>query len=134
FALQLPHVIVLTIPMSLLVGILIATARMAADSELVALSASGISIRALLAPVLRIALVFTAATTWLSFDVMPRANAAITRTIFDIFRNNLLRNVKPHEFNSRLLLGYTFYVDEVVTTPAGDVWRGVLLDPGLSGG
>ena len=46
----LPHVVVLTIPMSFLFGVLLAAGRMNADSELVALQAGGISVRRLLRP------------------------------------------------------------------------------------
>jgi LPS export ABC transporter permease LptG/LPS export ABC transporter permease LptF len=129
FVLQLPHVIVLTLPMSLLVGILVATARLAADSELIALSAAGISISTLLRPVLKLALLFTLLTGWLAFDLMPHANAAITTTLFDILQQHVLRNVRPGEFNARLLPGFTFYVREVVREPDGDRWHGVMLQP-----
>ena len=43
--LSLPNIIVLTVPMSLLFGILIAVGRMSADSEVIAMRALGISTR-----------------------------------------------------------------------------------------
>jgi len=49
--LSLPHIIVLTVPMSLLFGILIAVGRLSSDSEIIAMRASGISARAIYRPV-----------------------------------------------------------------------------------
>ncbi len=43
-ALNLPHIVVITIPMALLFGILVAVGRLAADSELTALRAAGVSL------------------------------------------------------------------------------------------
>src|SRR5512142_48468 len=48
---SLPHIVVLTVPMSLLFGILIAIGRMSADSEIIAMRALGISTRTIYRPV-----------------------------------------------------------------------------------
>ena len=50
--LTLPNIVVLTLPMSLLFGILIAVGRLSSDSELIAMRASGISLLALYRPIL----------------------------------------------------------------------------------
>src|SRR5437762_14388249 len=49
--LSLPHIIVLTVPMSLLFGILIAVGRLSSDSEIIAMRASGISASTIYRPV-----------------------------------------------------------------------------------
>src|SRR5262245_58027399 len=51
----LPRVLELTLPMALLLGILIGVGRLSAESELVALRASGVSYRRVLLPVLVLA-------------------------------------------------------------------------------
>src|SRR5262245_55507049 len=51
----LPRVLELTLPMALLLGILIGVGRLSAESELVALRASGVSYRRVLMPVLVLA-------------------------------------------------------------------------------
>ncbi len=43
--LSLPHIVVLTVPMSLLFGVLIAVGRLSSDSEIIAMRALGISTR-----------------------------------------------------------------------------------------
>src|SRR5207245_5063398 len=49
--LSLPNIIVLTVPMSLLFGILIAVGRLSADSEIISMRALGISTRMIYRPV-----------------------------------------------------------------------------------
>src|SRR5438067_12244445 len=49
--LSLPHIIVLTVPMSLLFGILIAVGRLSADSEIIAMADHGILARPIYRPV-----------------------------------------------------------------------------------
>src|SRR5918995_1456372 len=48
---SLPNIIVLTVPMSLLFGILIAVGRLSSDSEIVAMRSLGISTRTIYRPV-----------------------------------------------------------------------------------
>src|SRR5438093_9261154 len=50
--LSLPHIIVLTLPMSLLFGILIAIGRLSSDSEIIAMRALGLSTRAIYGPLI----------------------------------------------------------------------------------
>ena len=51
FLCSLTPVLAFTIPMAVLVGVLIGLGRLSADSEIVALHASGISLRRLLVPI-----------------------------------------------------------------------------------
>ena len=48
----LPNIVVLTLPMSLLFGTLIAVGRLSSDSELIAMRASGLSLLSLYRPIL----------------------------------------------------------------------------------
>src|SRR5271154_3490831 len=50
FLCTLPPVLIFTVPMSVLVGVLIGLGRLSSDSEIVALNASGLSLRRLLVP------------------------------------------------------------------------------------
>src|SRR5450432_1219206 len=51
FLCTLPPVLIFTIPMAVLVGVLIGLGRLSSDSEIVALHASGVSLRRLLFPI-----------------------------------------------------------------------------------
>src|SRR6476661_9330974 len=55
----LPNIIVLTLPMSLLFGTLIAVGRLSSDSELIAMRASGLSLLSLYRPILLLSGLFT---------------------------------------------------------------------------
>jgi lipopolysaccharide export system permease protein len=64
-------------PVSLLLGIMLALARLNRDSEMAALSASGIGPGRLLIPVGALTLVLTVFTSWLVLDRMPAAERRI---------------------------------------------------------
>ncbi len=63
--LSLPHVVVLTIPMSFLFGVLLAVGRMNADNELVALQAGGIPLSRLLRPIMIFGLLLSSLSGYL---------------------------------------------------------------------
>src|SRR5919106_929575 len=62
---SLPHIVVLTVPMSLLFGILIAIGRLSSDSEIVAMRALGISTRTIYRPVFLFSLAIFALNLYL---------------------------------------------------------------------
>jgi LPS export ABC transporter permease LptG/LPS export ABC transporter permease LptF len=69
----LPHIAVLTIPMSFLFGVLLAVGRMNADNELVALQAGGIPVKRLLRAILGLGLLLTLVNGYLYVHVIPRS-------------------------------------------------------------
>jgi len=74
----MPAFLEVTVPMAMLLAILVAFGRLSADSEMVALRSSGLSLYQLIAPVAMVALLATAATAALS--VSPaRARARASR-------------------------------------------------------
>ena len=70
----LPHIIVLTLPMSLLFGILIAVGRLSSDSEIVAMRALGISTRTIYRPVFLFSFLMFGLNFYLINYVMPESN------------------------------------------------------------
>ena len=71
FVCALPPVLGFTLPMAVLVGVLIGLGRLSADSEIVALHASGISLRRLLLPIGVVALTAAAGTLLTTFWLSP---------------------------------------------------------------
>src|SRR5579862_7483908 len=65
----LPSALGLTIPMSLLLGILFGFSRISADREFVALQACGVSIFRILRPIALLAAAATAATAYVMIDL-----------------------------------------------------------------
>ena len=71
FALPVPGILVLTVPMAVLVGTLIGLSRMAADGEVIAARASGIGLSQFVRPVLLFACAGWALTMWMSLFLSP---------------------------------------------------------------
>ena len=80
----LPQALGLTIPMSLLVGLLIGLGRMSGDREAVALLACGVSPYRLLRPVLLLATVAAAATLYVMLEAIPDANQTFREITYDV--------------------------------------------------
>jgi len=120
-----PHVVVLTLPMSFLFGVLIGVGRLHGDNEIVALQAGGLSLRAVARPILAMALVLVAFNTWLTTSVMPAANQELRVLKTRLFKSaNLMGRIEPKVFYEDLpgLLLYVRDMDENT-----GIWRGVLI-------
>ncbi len=124
-SLTVPHVVVLTVPMSFLFGVLLALGRMHSDNEVTALQAAGISTRRVLIPLLGLSLVFAALSGWLTLVLMPRANLELRQMKVDLFSSaKSLGRVEPRVFNEgfpNLLL----YIQDI--NPISGTWSRVLL-------
>ena len=86
FALTIPFIIVMTLPMALLLAILYAFTHLGADNEITAMKASGVSIRQMLAPVLLAGAVMACVTFYVTDQIHPRSNARLKALISDIGR------------------------------------------------
>lgn len=73
-ALLLPGVLAITIPMALLVGILLGVGRLAADREILAVRASGISLVHLAIPIVIFSAIVSAAMMWANTRLIPYLN------------------------------------------------------------
>ena len=123
-ALSLPNIIVLTIPMSLLFGVLIAIGRLSSDSELVAMRATGISLLSLYRPILLLSTFFFLVNTVLMVWVLPWGNHRLQLKRLDILTQSISTQVEPRIF-------WDEWEDQVLyvfdTSERGDSWRGVFL-------
>lgn len=127
---SLPHIVVLTIPMAFLFAILIATGRLAADSELVAMRASGISLWAVYRPILLQSLVLAGLTGYLTTVTLPAGNKAISELRLSILTRSVSQQVKPKVFYDQLQ-DRVLYVFEAPEDE--DAWRGVFLADAVPG-
>jgi len=80
----IPQALGLTIPMALLTGLLIGLGRLSADRETVALLACGVSPYRLLRPVMLMAAICAAATTYVMVKAIPDANQTFREITFEI--------------------------------------------------
>ena len=124
FLCSLTPVLAFTIPMAVLVGVLIGLGRLSADSEIVALHASGISLRRLLVPIGFVALGCSLGTLVLTFWLSPAA----IRTLQSLEARLLLTQapyaIQPRVFNEQIP-HYILYVQDVEA--AATRWHGVFL-------
>jgi len=120
----IPHVVILTIPMSFLFGVLLAIGRMNADSELVALQAGGIPIRRLLRPIVILGLLLSAVNGYLYLEVIPRSSRELRDLKVRLFAGaKNLGRIDPRVFHEEIP-NVLLYVREV-DNDSGE-WRNIL--------
>lgn len=121
---SLPNIIVLTLPMSLLFGILIAVGRLSADSEIVAMRALGISTRKIYRPVFLFSFVIFLITLYLINFVMPQGNTKYSALRNELAAASAERVVKPRVFHGEYE-NLMIYVNDVA--PVTGQWKGVFV-------
>jgi LPS export ABC transporter permease LptF/LPS export ABC transporter permease LptG len=124
FICSLAPVLAFTIPMAVLVGVLIGLGRLSADSEIVAIHASGISLRRLLVPIGFVALGCALLTLVLTFWFIPMSWRTLGRLEQQILASQAPFAVQPRVFDERFP-HFVLYVQDVEA--AATRWRGVFL-------
>jgi len=99
FALSIPFIVAMTLPMAVLVAVLYTFSHLAADNEVTAMKASGISVGRILAPVLGGAtLIGVIALLW-NDQVLPRSNHTLRTLLVDIQRKKPTFQLKEQVIN-----------------------------------
>ncbi len=99
FALSIPFIVAMTLPMAVLVAVLYTFSHLAADNEVTAMKASGISIGRVLAPVLGGAtLIGVIALLW-NDQILPRSNHTLRTLLVDIQRKKPTFQLKEQVIN-----------------------------------
>jgi len=120
----LPSVLVFTIPMSVLIGVLLGLGRMSMDSEIIALTALGISRKRILWPVGILALLGAGLTLLMTTWLAPRALHTFRNTEGDLLTSQISFQVQPRVFDERFP-HLVLYVNDV--SASGARWNGVFL-------
>ena len=126
FFFTVPVALIYTIPMGVLVGILIGLSRLAADSEITAMRASGIGVWTFL----RIVSIF-AVIAWLlalanGVYLAPRSQAALGRLQDRLKTSQASFEIQPRVFYEgfpQLVL----YVQDVKSAQGAAIWKGVFI-------
>ena len=124
FLCTLPPVLGFTLPMAVLVGVLIGLGRLSADSEIVALHASGISLRRLLLPIGVVAAAAAVVTLLTTFWLSPASLRTVRRLEAKLVSSQAPFSVQPRVFDERFPR-FVLYVQDVEA--AATRWRGVFL-------
>ncbi len=125
---SLPNIVVLTIPMAFLFAVLVAVGRLAADSELIALRASGFSLFTLYRPIFALSLLLALVNTALMLWALPAGNSAFQRLNFRILTRGVTQQVEPRVFFEEWE-GLIVYVFDRL--PGDSRWHGVFVTEDL---
>ncbi len=99
FALSIPFIVAMTLPMAVLVGVLYTFSHLAADNEVTAMKASGISVGRILAPVLGGATLIGAIAFLWNDQILPRSNHTLRTLLVDIQRKKPTFQLKEQVIN-----------------------------------
>jgi lipopolysaccharide export system permease protein len=127
----MPAFLELTFPMAVLLGVLMGFGRMSGDRELIAARACGVSLYRLAVPVMLVAFVVYAISSWFAFVVRPWANAHLREQLFELTQTRSTAGLKEKVFN-RNFPGLVVYVEHV--SAADDTLHGVMISDGRSQG
>ena len=119
-----PGVFALTIPMSLLLGLLVAFGRLSADREFVAMQACGVSLIRLLRPVGLLSILAWASTTYIYLVAVPDSNQRFREITFGIVAARAEGEVRPRVFFEDFP-DVVLYVRDVPAS--GDGWTDVFM-------
>ena len=126
FLFTLPNTFRVTIPMAVLVGVLLGLSRLAADSEIVAMRASGLGIGYFV----RVASIVAVAGTLLglanSLYVAPRANRAILEMEQALETSQASYEIQPRVFYEDFR-NFVLYVQDVRAGAGAANWRQVFM-------
>ena len=112
FAALMPSFFVITVPLSFLLGTIIAFGRLSADSEIVAMKAAGLSIYRLVQPVVILAIFVCLFTAGLTLYAEPYGRANLRQKLIDIAYNKAALAIQPQIFNEEIA-GLVLYANKV---------------------
>ena len=115
FGLSIPFIVAITLPMAVLMAVLYTFTHLAADNEVTAMRASGISVFQLVKPVFVVGLLVATLSFLFSDQVLPRSNAQLRNLLLNIGRKKPTFELREQVINE---LG-----------PAGVFLRALRIDP-----
>lgn len=107
----LPSFLVMTIPMALLLAVLMAFGRLSADNEITIFKSCGLSLVALLPPVMLCALVAALMTLFVSLVAVPWGNTGFKQFSLEIARKYSAAAIKERIFRDDIP-GIVMYVEQ----------------------
>ncbi len=126
FFLMLPNMLTVTIPMAVLVGILLGLSRLAADSEITAMRASGIGVWRFVGIVALVATCAWAIGMANSLYLAPKSSARLLQLEDDLKNTQATYEIQPRVFYEDLK-DAVLYVEDVRSGTGASNWRQVFL-------
>ena len=114
FSYIFPHMLLYVIPMACMAGVIIGFTRMTNDREILALKASGISLRRMLPPIVLIAAAISLLTGYFSIRLIPAGELGVKQLMFTLAKEKIDKGLKAKEFTEALgdLVVYVEEIDE----------------------
>ncbi len=109
--LSLGYTLALSVPMSVLIAVLMSVGQLAGDNEITAMKASGVSLWAVLRPLLLGATLVGSGLTAFNHYVYPESNHTLVNLLYDIKRSRPMLDIREQMFTD-LDNGMTIYVNE----------------------
>jgi LPS export ABC transporter permease LptG/LPS export ABC transporter permease LptF len=122
----LPDMFTVTIPMAVLVGILLGLSRLAADSEITAMRASGIGVWSFVRVVSMVAIAGWGISMLDTLVLAPKAAAAMRHLEESLANAQASYEVQPRVFYEDFK-DYVLYVQDVRSGAGAANWRGIFL-------
>ena len=122
--LTLPHVLALTIPIGVLFAVLLTASRWSADSEFIALQATGVPVSRAVRPLLAVAAVFCAVDLYLTWQVLPHSNRELQKLTMQVAFSGARAAIEPRVFVEEFR-GQVLFIDRIDRDT--QTWQGVLL-------
>ncbi len=126
FAYTLPNALIVTIPMAVLVGILLGLSRLAADSEITAMRASGMGALDFVRIVSLVSIVALCLGLFNSLYLVPRSSAALLALEDQLKNAQVSFEVQPRVFDEGRK-NLVLYVQDVRAGSGAALWRHVFL-------
>lgn len=124
FAYILPTFLEVTVPMALLLAVLLSFSRLSADSEIVALKTSGLSLYQMVVPVGIFTVFVTILALLLAVYARPWGNSNLKASLYEIAKTRASAGLKERVFNDDFA-GLVIYVEHI--EPPGDRLTGILI-------
>lgn len=126
----IPSFLIYTIPVSFLIGVLVAFTRLSSDSEIVAMKASGISLFSVMRPVAVLAVIACSMTLAFTLYVYPWGNINLKKLLFDAAKTRLVAGLEEKTFYDKFK-GVILYVDRI--TPQTGEMEGIFISEAGAG-
>jgi len=112
FILSLGHMFALIIPMAVLPATLMTFGSLAAENEITAMKASGISLYRMIMPGAVMGLLLTIAMIWFNNNVLPESNHRLLNLLIDINRKKPTVEIRENTFIDSFA-GHTIYIRKI---------------------
>jgi lipopolysaccharide export system permease protein len=129
FSYVIPRFLELAIPMSLLLGLILAFGRLSSDSELVVIRACGLSLKQLAKPVIGIGAAACLVTLIIGFWIRPWAEYQLGQGLFEVAKVRASSGLLPGVFNE---MGNLIIYGEQIDPETGKLNNVIISDRGAS--